>query len=77
MLSCKQLVACASDYLDRQQTLGERLMARQHLVFCRDCRRFVKQLRLAQATLKAMPQAPEAGVEALAARLLAEHQAPR
>ena len=77
MLSCKQLVACSSDYLDRQLNLGERLMTRQHLMFCRNCRRFIKQMRLAQATLKAMPQAPEAGAEGLAARLLAERQASR
>nr|WP_315402890.1 zf-HC2 domain-containing protein [uncultured Pseudomonas sp.] len=77
MLTCKQLVACSSDYLDGQLTLGERLMTRQHLLFCRNCRRFIKQLRLAQAALKALPPAPVEGADALAARLAAERRATR
>lgn len=77
MLTCKQLVACSSDYLDGQLTLGERLMTRQHLLFCRNCRRFIKQLRLAQATLKALPPAPVERADALAARLAAERRATR
>lgn len=77
MLTCKQLVACSSDYLDGQLTLGERLITRQHLLFCRNCRRFIKQLRLAQATLKALPPAPVEGADALAARLAAERRATR
>ncbi|MBM3109168.1 zf-HC2 domain-containing protein [Pseudomonas sp. P66] len=58
MLSCKELVACSSDYLDGQLSLGEKLLARQHLLFCRNCRRFLRQMRVTQATIKAMPEAP-------------------
>jgi len=77
MLSCKELVARSSDYLDGQLTLGDRLMTRQHLLFCRHCRRFLRQLRLAQATVKALPEAPVGEVESLAARLAAERRAAR
>ncbi|CAI8757810.1 MULTISPECIES: zf-HC2 domain-containing protein [Pseudomonas] len=72
MLSCKQLVARSSDYLDEQLTLGERLMVRQHLLFCRHCRRFLKQMRVAQATVRALPEAPVVDSDALAERLARE-----
>ncbi|QBF25744.1 anti-sigma factor [Pseudomonas tructae] len=72
MLSCKQLVARSSDYLDKQLTLGERLMVRQHLLFCGHCRRFLKQMRVAQATVRALPEDPEIDSQALAERLARE-----
>ncbi|MBV6288571.1 anti-sigma factor family protein [Pseudomonas aegrilactucae] len=74
MLSCKELVARSSDYLDDQLTLGDRLMTRQHLLFCRHCRRFLRQLRLAQATVKALPETPAINVESLAERLATERR---
>lgn len=75
MLSCKELVACASDYLDRQLTLGERLKVHHHLLCCRNCRRFIRQMRVAQATVKGLPETPVADIEQLAERLAAERQA--
>ncbi|MDD1012864.1 anti-sigma factor family protein [Pseudomonas rubra] len=72
MLSCKQLVARSSDYLDKQLTLGERLMVRQHLLFCSHCRRFLKQMRVAQATVRALPEEPVVDSQALAERLARE-----
>ena len=58
MLTCKEQVARSSDYLDGQLTFRERLMVRHHLMFCPNCRRFIRQMRLMQATLKRMPQEP-------------------
>ena len=74
MLSCKELVAQASDYLDGQLTLGDRLLARQHLLFCRHCRRFLRQLRLAQATVKALPEAPVDDADEIVQRLTDAHR---
>lgn len=74
MLTCKELVARSSDFIDEQLNLGERLMVRQHLLFCRNCRRFIKQMQLARATVRALPQVPEPGSEALAERLARERQ---
>ncbi|MBH3429578.1 anti-sigma factor family protein [Pseudomonas alkylphenolica] len=71
MLSCKELVARSSDYLDGQLTLGENLLARQHLLFCKNCRRFIKQMRLTQATIKALPEAPVDDVEKIVQRMTA------
>ncbi|MEB0047985.1 MULTISPECIES: zf-HC2 domain-containing protein [unclassified Pseudomonas] len=72
MLSCKEQVARSSDYLDGQLSFREKLMMRHHLMFCANCRRFIRQMRLMQATLKAMPEPPLPGVDELAARLAAE-----
>ncbi|MCU1781454.1 zf-HC2 domain-containing protein [Pseudomonas sp. 13B_2.1_Bac1] len=72
MLTCKEQVARSSDYLDGQLTFRERLLVRHHLMFCPNCRRFIRQMRLMQATLKIMPQAPVKDVDALAQRLADE-----
>jgi predicted anti-sigma-YlaC factor YlaD len=72
MLTCKEQVARSSDYLDGQLTFRERLLVRHHLMFCPNCRRFIRQMRLMQATLKIMPQEPVKDADALADRLVAE-----
>lgn len=72
MLTCKEQVARSSDYLDGQLTFRERLQVRHHLMFCPNCRRFIRQMRLMQATLKIMPEEPLKDVDALAERLAAE-----
>ncbi|NWC90795.1 MULTISPECIES: anti-sigma factor [unclassified Pseudomonas] len=72
MLTCKEQVARSSDYLDGQLAFRERLLVRHHLMFCPNCRRFIRQMRLMQATLKILPEPPIADVDALAERLAAE-----
>ncbi|MNR05276.1 hypothetical protein D3C85_1212940 [compost metagenome] len=74
MLTCKEQVARSSDYLDGQLSFRERLMVRHHLMFCPSCRRFIRQMRLMQATLRAMPEEAVPDVEALAERLAAERR---
>ncbi|MDN7139266.1 zf-HC2 domain-containing protein [Pseudomonas sp. JQ170] len=74
MLSCKDLVARSSDYLDGQLALGETLLAHQHLLFCKNCRRFIKQMRLAQATVKALPEAPVDDADEIVQRLTDAHR---
>lgn len=73
MLTCKEQVARSSDYLDGQLSFRERLMMRHHLMFCPNCRRFIRQMRLMQATLKVMPEPLVADLDALAERLANEH----
>ncbi|WP_339529198.1 zf-HC2 domain-containing protein [Pseudomonas mucidolens] len=73
MLTCREQVALSSDYLDGQLTFGERLLMRHHLMFCSDCRRFIRQMRLMQATLRVLPEPPMAEIDELAERLAAEH----
>lgn len=74
MLTCKEQVARSSDYLDGQLSFREKLMVRHHLLFCPNCRRFIRQMRLMQATLRAMPERPEKDVDELAARLAAQRR---
>ena len=74
MLTCKEQVARSSDYLDGDLSFRERLMVRHHLMFCPSCRRFIRQMRLMQATLRAMPEEAVPDVEALAERLAAERR---
>jgi anti-sigma factor ChrR (cupin superfamily) len=69
MLSCKALVARASEFLDGELGIGQRMSVRMHLVMCRHCRRFIKQMRLSQAVLRKLPQGQNAELDALAAKL--------
>lgn len=44
MLSCKQVAAIASDYLDNNTPLKWQI--RLHLLMCANCRRFVRHLKI-------------------------------
>ncbi len=45
MLSCKEVSQLASESFDRSLTLQERLLLRFHLLFCKFCSRYVRQLK--------------------------------
>lgn len=51
MLSCKDLSAKASDYLDGELPLRTRMQIRLHTFLCNNCRRYLHQLRLAMGAL--------------------------
>lgn len=69
MLTCKELVAHSSDYLDGQLTLRQRLAVRAHLAMCGNCRRFIRQMKLTQAVIRQMPDGELPELDALAERL--------
>ena len=73
MLTCKQYVARSSDYLDGQLTFRQRLRVRHHLLFCPNCRRFIRQMHLLSATLKKLPQALPEDLEQTVERMMREH----
>ena len=73
MLTCKQQVAVSSDYLDGQLSFRQRLLVRHHLLFCPNCRRFIRQMRLLSATLKKLPQALPEDLEQTVERMMREH----
>ena len=77
MLSCKQYVARSSDYMDRQLSVRERLQMRHHLLFCPNCRRFIRQMRLMSATLKALPEPQPTDLDATVERMLSEQSRQR
>lgn len=69
MLTCKEVVAHSSDYLDGQLTLRQRLAVRAHLAMCGNCRRFIRQMKLTQAVIRQMPDEELTELDALAERL--------
>ncbi len=69
MLTCKELVAHSSDYLDGQLTLRQRLAVRAHLAMCGNCRRFIRQMKLTQAVIRQMPDEELPELDVLAERL--------
>ncbi|RIA31510.1 putative zinc finger protein [Ectopseudomonas oleovorans] len=69
MLTCKELVAHSSDYLDGQLTLRQRLAVRAHLAMCGNCRRFIRQMKLTQTVIRQMPEEELPELDALAERL--------
>ena len=69
MLTCKELVAHSSDYLDGQMTLRQSLAVRAHLAMCGNCRRFIRQMKLTQAVIRQMPEDELPELDALAERL--------
>lgn len=74
MLTCKQYVAQSSDYLDGQLTFRQRLVARHHLLFCPDCRRFTRQMRVLGATVKALDEPLPGDVEVMVERMMRERR---
>jgi hypothetical protein len=77
MLTCKEQVAKSSDYVDNVLGLRERLGVRYHLMLCPNCRRYIRQLRLAIATLKILPEEPPANLDTVVESLVREHAAKR
>ncbi|MCW2102541.1 UNVERIFIED_ORG: putative zinc finger protein [Pseudomonas psychrophila] len=77
MLSCKQYVARSSDHMDRQLSVRERLQMRHHLLFCPNCRRFIRQMRLMSATLKTLPEPLPTDLDATVERMLSEQSRQR
>tara|TARA_Y100001972_G_C7563853_1_gene283128 strand:+ start:286 stop:519 length:234 start_codon:yes stop_codon:yes gene_type:complete len=69
MLTCKELVAHSSDFLDGQLTLRQRIAVRAHLAMCGNCRRFIRQMKLTQAVIRQMPEGELPELGALSERL--------
>lgn len=71
MLSCKELVAHSSSYLDGQLGLRQRLAVRAHLAICQNCQRFIKQMRLSQGVLRRLARSNNVDIDNFAAQLAA------
>lgn len=52
MLSCRDVAGVASDYINRDLTLRQRLAVRFHLGMCRFCNRYIRQMRRTVAFLR-------------------------
>ncbi len=82
MLSCKQLAQQhASDYIDENQSVSQRLQVRLHLLMCGHCRRFVKKLRMTKSVItqhgnvvESSESIDEESVKSIACDLIEAHQ---
>ena len=55
MLKCKDVVQMASEHSERPNTLSARMGLWFHLLMCKYCRRFVRQLQNMRTMLKQRP----------------------
>lgn len=63
MRSCKEVSRLASDRMDRELTLRERMAFRLHVLMCRNCLRYARQLavlRQASDKLRLARRSPDA-----------------
>jgi len=56
MLSCKAVSRLASDALDRSLPLAQRMAMRLHLMMCRACDRYSRQIRSLRELLRRYPE---------------------
>lgn len=66
MLNCRDISERASDFLEAALPLRIRLQIRMHLLMCRFCREYVRQMALVVRTLGRLPR-PEPDARAQAA----------
>jgi pyrroloquinoline quinone (PQQ) biosynthesis protein C len=52
MLKCDEVAAQASDFLDQEMTFSQKAAFRLHLLYCSNCRRFVRQLGLLKQSVQ-------------------------
>jgi hypothetical protein len=58
MISCKEATERATDYLEHGLSFWQAAAFRVHLIECRNCRRFLDQLRKTIAFLGRLPPDP-------------------
>ncbi len=56
MLKCRDLAELSSDYLNGELSRRRRLSVRLHLLLCRHCRRFMRQLKLTIDSVGRLPE---------------------
>jgi len=59
MLSCKDVTRLISDSMDRSLPLGKRIGVRLHLMICRFCVRYERQLQLIRDTVRRIADPPD------------------
>jgi len=59
MLSCKDVTRLISDSMDRSLPLGKRIGVRLHLMICRFCVRYERQLQLIRDTVRRITDPPD------------------
>lgn len=64
MLTCRDVHSLGSDYLDGRLSRRERWAVQIHLPLCRDCRRYLHQIRqTARLAQESFRDIPDSGTE--------------
>jgi predicted anti-sigma-YlaC factor YlaD len=58
MLTCRQMTELITDYLEGRLPWMDRARFRLHIGMCKNCREYLKQMKLSVAVLGAMPDEP-------------------
>jgi predicted anti-sigma-YlaC factor YlaD len=58
MLTCQQMTALITDYLEERMSFMDRARFQLHVGMCRNCRRYLRQMKLSVAVLGSMPPEP-------------------
>jgi len=56
MLKCRDIESMASEYLDKNLSLRQRMAFKMHLFLCHNCRNYIRQLRTTIESIRLMPQ---------------------
>lgn len=59
MLSCQEITALATAYVEGDLPLGARMRFLMHISMCKHCRLYVRQLRLTVRTVSRIPMPVE------------------
>ena len=70
MLTCQQMTSLITDYLEGRMPFMDRARFQVHIGMCKDCRRYLHQMKLSVAVLGGMsPEpVPDAVMDSLLAR---------
>jgi len=58
MLTCREITALVTDYLEGRLTFGQRVRFQLHVGMCRSCRRYLSQMRATVRMLGKVPDEP-------------------
>jgi len=72
MLKCKDIVANATDYVDKELSWQQTMSIALHLLICGHCRRFVKYFRLSFLVLKNKHTISQAQADNISAEIVAK-----
>ena len=79
MLSCQEMTEVITDYLEGRMSLMQRMSFQMHVGMCRQCRAYLRQVKVTVRTLGHLPEEavpmPEAVQRELGARLRAFKEA--
>lgn len=55
MLTCREITALVTDYLEGRMRLPDRMRFRMHVGMCRHCRAYLRQMKVTVAALGRLP----------------------